>query len=412
MCRSTELSTDKGVVVHAKSKRRISYGDVVKFAKVPDEPPKIAEADLKKKSQFKLIGRKDIGRIDVPLKANGTAKYGIDVQVPGMIYASVLEAPVEGAKVTVQNAEEVGRIKGVTRVLPLPFGVAVLGDTVEATRAGRNALKVTWDKTGTAAANTNSVKGKEDYAKKGKDPNATAITEYKVGDAAKALGTAAITMEATYWSEYCYHAQMEPMNAVAKVSDDGQSAEIWTGTQFGALAANIIAGVLKTTPDKIKVHQQMLGGGYGRRLWPDAAIQATILSNITKKPVKLILTREDDVVAARPRPMTHHVMKAGLDAKGNLWPGITAWCRRTSMRWPRRRASRRPAARTTSARAASIRRSMRSRTCRPNTCARSAACGCTPGAASARATTSLRRSRSSTRWRTPPARTRSTCGWR
>jgi isoquinoline 1-oxidoreductase beta subunit len=314
----TELSTDKGVVVHAKSKRRIPYGDVVKFAKVPDEPPKIAEADLKKKSQFKLIGRKDIGRVDVPLKANGTAKYGIDVQVPGMIYASVLEAPVEGAKVTVQNAEEVGRIKGVSRVLPLPFGVAVLGDTVEATRAGRNALKVTWDTTGAAAANTDSVKAKEDYAKKGKDPHATAITEYKVGDAGKVLSTAAITMEATYWSEYCYHAQMEPMNAVARVSEDGQSAEIWTGTQFGALAAGIIAGVLKTTPDKIKVHQQMLGGGYGRRLWPDAAIQATILSNITKKPVKLILTREDDVVAARPRPMTHHVMKAGLDAKGNL----------------------------------------------------------------------------------------------
>jgi len=314
----TELSTDKGVVVHAKSKRRIPYGDVVKFAKVPDEPPKIAEADLKKKSQFKLIGRKDIGRVDVPLKANGTAKYGIDVQVPGMIYASVLEAPVEGAKVTVQNAEEVGRIKGVSRVLPLPFGVAVLGDTVEATRAGRNALKVTWDTTGAAAANTDSVKAKEDYAKKGKDPHATAITEYKVGDAGKVLSTAAITMEATYWSEYCYHAQMEPMNAVARVSEDGQSAEIWTGTQFGALAADIIAGVLKTTPDKIKVHQQMLGGGYGRRLWPDAAIQATILSNITKKPVKLILTREDDVAAARPRPMTHHVMKAGLDAKGNL----------------------------------------------------------------------------------------------
>src|SRR5262249_53923238 len=97
-------------------------------------------------------------------------------------------------------------------------------------------------------------------------------------------------------------------------SGGGQSAEIWTGTQFGALAANIISGILKTTPDKIKVNQQMLGGGYGRRIWPDAAIQATILSNITKKPVKLILTREDDVAAARPRPMTHHVLKAGLDA--------------------------------------------------------------------------------------------------
>src|SRR5207248_9574539 len=114
--------------------------------------------------------------------------------------------------------------------------------------------------------------------------------EYEVGDAAKALSGAAKVVEATYWSEYCYHAQMEPMNCVAKVAEDGQSAEIWTGTQVGALAANIIAGILKTTPDKIKVNPQLLGGGYGRRIWPDAAIPATILSNITKKPVKLILT--------------------------------------------------------------------------------------------------------------------------
>ena len=125
-------------------------------------------------------------------------------------------------------------------------------------------------------------------------------------------------MEAVYWSEHTYHAQMEPMNAVAQVSEDGKSADIWVGTQFGALAADIISGILKTTPDQIRIHNQFLGGGYGRRIYPDAAIQATILSNIVKKPVKMILTREEDVAAARPRPMTHHVLKAGLDAKGNL----------------------------------------------------------------------------------------------
>ena len=315
---AAELSTDKGFVIHKKSGRKISYGDVAKFAKIPAEPPKITEADLKKPSQFKLIGRKDIGRIDVPGKSNGSAKYGIDVQVPGMVYASVLQAPLEGSKAEVLNMEDVSKIKGVARVIPLPFGVAVIGETVEATRAGRNALKVKWDTSAATAANTDSEKNKADYARQGKDPAAKAITEYKVGDAAAALGGAAKTMEAAYWSEYCYHAQMEPMNAVAKVAEDGQSAEIWTGTQFGALAAGIISGILKTTPDKIKINQQLLGGGYGRRIWPDAAIQATILSNITKKPVKLLLTREDDVAAARPRPMTHHVLKAGLDAKGNL----------------------------------------------------------------------------------------------
>ena len=118
---------------------------------------------------------------------------------------------------------------------------------------------------------------------------------------------------------HCYHAQMEPMNCVAQVAADGQSAEVWTGTQSSALAALVASSVLKTTPDKIRVHQQLLGGGYGRRIWPDAAVAGgRCSSNITKKPVKLILTREDDLTAARPRPMTYHSMKAGLDGSGNL----------------------------------------------------------------------------------------------
>ena len=125
-------------------------------------------------------------------------------------------------------------------------------------------------------------------------------------------------MEANYSSQYVYHAQMEPMNAVAVVAEDGKSAEIWTGTQFAALISFIVSGILKTTPDKIVVHQKFLGGGYGRRLGPDIAIQAVILASIVKKPVKLILTREDDLAAARTRPMTYHALKAGLDGNNNL----------------------------------------------------------------------------------------------
>ncbi len=125
-------------------------------------------------------------------------------------------------------------------------------------------------------------------------------------------------MEANYSSQYVYHAQMEPMNAVAVVAEDGKSAEIWTGTQFAALISFIVSGILKTTPDKIVVHQKFLGGGYGRRLAPDIAIQAVILASIVKKPVKLILTREDDLAAARTRPMTYHALKAGLDGSNNL----------------------------------------------------------------------------------------------
>ena len=313
-----ELTTDKSKVIHAKSKRSISYGDVAKFAKVPAELPKIAEADLKKRKDYKLIGRKDIKRVDVPSKVNGSAKYGIDVQVPGMVYASLLHSPMEGAKVGSVNADDVKRIKGVTHVLSLPFGVAVVGDTVEATRLGRQALKVQWDTSGSPAAPFNSEKAKEEYAKKAADPNAQAMEAFKTGDADKALAGAATKLEAAYWSEYTYHAQMEPMNAVAKVAEDGQSAEIWVGAQVLPLVAAVASGVLKTTPDKIKIYPQLLGGGFGRRIWPDAPVQAVVISNIVKKPVKLMLTREDDLAAARPRPMTHHVMKAGLDDKKNL----------------------------------------------------------------------------------------------
>jgi isoquinoline 1-oxidoreductase beta subunit len=282
-----ELTTERSTITHRKSKRRISYGDVVKFAKVPAEPPKITEADLKKPSQFKLIGRKDIKRVDVPSKVNGTAKYGIDVQVPGMVYATILQSPMDGAKAESVNTDEVMKVKGVTRVIPLPFGIAVVGDTVEATRLGRNALKVKWNLADAKAAPFDSEKAKADYARKGQDPNVDAKEWYKVGDADKALAGATKTLEATYWSEHTYHAQMEPMNAVASVAPDGQSAEIWVGTQVQPLAAAVVAGVLKTTPDKIKINLQLLGGGFGRRIWPDAPVQAAVISNVVKKPVKL-----------------------------------------------------------------------------------------------------------------------------
>ena len=173
-------------------------------------------------------------------------------------------------------------------------------------------------------------------------------------------------LEAAYWSEHILPRPDGADECRRQVAEDGQSADIWTGTQVRrARRPSIVAGILKTTPDKIKIHQQLLGGGYGRRIWPDAAIQATILSNITKKPVKLISRARTTSPPARPRPMTHHVLKAGLDAKGNLVGWHHRSCRRTSMRSRLRRASRRPAARTIIGGAGSIRRTTRSRTSAP-----------------------------------------------
>ena len=313
-----ELRTEPSVVVHPGSGRRLSYGEIVKFATVPAELPQITAADLKQPSEFRLIGRRDLPRVDVPSKVDGSAKYGIDVRLPGMVYASVLESPMEGAKVAKVNADEVMKVKGVKQVLPMPFGVAVVGETVQATRVGRRALAVEWDLSGATAANFDSKMAKAEYARHGKDPNTEALEWAARGDAPKAIASAARVMRAEYSSEHCYHAQMEPMNCVARVSDDGKSAEVWTGTQSNFLATLAGAGVLKTTPANIQVHQHLLGGGYGRRIAPDAIAQAIAIASATKQTVKLMLMREDDLAAARPRPMTVHLLSAGLDSAGKI----------------------------------------------------------------------------------------------
>lgn len=317
---ATELSTDKGQVIHAKSNQRIRYGEIAKFATLPTELPKINPNDLKKSDQFKLIGRADIGRTDVKSKTNGTAQFGIDVSVPDMVYATILEAPMEGAKAENINADEAMAIPGVSKVIPLPFGVAVIGSSVQATRLARNVLKqkVTWNTSGAVAANFDSEKAKKEYANKGQDANVKTMDVFKRGDSLTGLIDAKQTIEASYWTEHCYHAQLEPMNCIARIGADGQSAEIWTGSQFAFLGTVAASGILKTTPDKIKVNQQLLGGGYGRRIAPDIIAQAMVLANVTKQTVKLLLTREDDMAAARPRPMTHHVLRAGLDETGHL----------------------------------------------------------------------------------------------
>ena len=252
---AAELTTANGMVMHAKSSRKISYGDIAKFATVPAEPPKITRADLKKPAQFKLIGHTNVSRIDVPLKVNGSAHYGIDADVPGMVYACVLQAPAEGAKAAVSNLDDVAKMKDIAAVIPLPFGVAVIGGSVEATRAGRNALKVTWDMAESPAKGFDSAKAMEDYANTANDPKAPVRVATKVGPTKEILSGAKVKVEAAYSSQYVYHAQMEPMNAVALVAEDGKSAEIWTGTQFAALISYIVSTFLKTTPDKIVVHQ-------------------------------------------------------------------------------------------------------------------------------------------------------------
>jgi isoquinoline 1-oxidoreductase beta subunit len=313
-----ELTTEPSVVVHAKSGRKLSYGEIAAFADVPASAPEIKPEDLKRPANFRLIG-KDAMRIELPSKVNGSARYGIDVQVPGMLYGVVLRAPVEGS--TPQIGMALASSPGAVQVVKLPYGVGIVAETPWAAFAARQAIanSVTWSKTGKAWG-FDSDKGLDAFAAQVKDPNAKATDWFKSGDTRAEMPKAASFVEAEYRCDYAYHAQMEPLNAVASVSANGDSAEIWVGTQSQTMAQEATAKALGIERDKVKLNDLLMGGGFGRR-GPrdmDFLVDAVLLSKEVGRPVKTMWTREDDVHNGRFRPLSAHHLKAGLDASGKL----------------------------------------------------------------------------------------------
>ena len=310
-----ELSTEPSVVVHKASGRRIGYGEVAAFASAPAELPKIAEADLKPTASFRLIG-KDTARVDVPLKVRGTATYGMDVQVPGMVYAAVLQSPYAGGAPLDVDETKARAVPGVTDIVKLPEGVGVIGATVEGTQRAKNLLKVTWGNA--RGAHLDSEQALEELAAVGRDKSRDGVPYEKAGDAKAALASAKRVFRGEYRTRYVYHAQMEPMNATASVSADGKSAQLWAGTQAATSLLNGVAQILQTDRSKLVLHQQFLGGGFGRRGNHEAVFDAVRLSQAIKKPVKLVWTREDDIRGGKFRPATAHHIEAGFDDNGKL----------------------------------------------------------------------------------------------
>ena len=310
-----ELSTEPSVVVHKASARRIGYGEIAAFAKMPAELPKIEARDLKPTTSFRLIGN-DVARVELPLKVVGAAKYGMDVQVPGMVYAAVLQSPYPGgAPINVDDARA-RAVPGVTDIVKLPEGVGVIGTTVEGTQAAKNLLKVSWGDA--PGAHLDSERALEEFAAIGRDKSRDGVPFENVGDAKAAMLSAKRVFRGEYRTRYVYHAQMEPMNATAAVSADGKSAELWVGTQAATSLLNGIAHLLQTERSKITLHQHFLGGGFGRRGNHETVFDAVRLAKAVGKPVKLIWTREDDVTFGKFRPMTAHYIEAGFDEAGKL----------------------------------------------------------------------------------------------
>ena len=315
-----ELTTEPSLVVHEPSSRSMSYGEIVSFAELPEALPEVNESEFKPHGEFRYLGT-DVTRLDVPAKVDGSAQYGIDVQVPGMVYASILRTPVEGESPVDVNDAAARAVDGVTDIVALPYGVAVVGETVEATMWGKQALEVTWSETSRFRGATQSA-DLDEYEARARDLEFHTDNPLwqDVGDIGPAFERADRVIEAVYRTDPAYHAQMEPMNATASVAADGKSAEIWVSTQSQSLTVLGSAEALETTPDRIVMHPMYIGGGYGRRCeyrqkYVDDAL---FVSKAIGRPVKVIWSREDDVKDGAFRPLAAQYLRAALDADGNI----------------------------------------------------------------------------------------------
>jgi len=326
---TSELTTEPGVVVHEKSGRRLTYGAIAAFAEIPAKSPEIKPEELKKPQAFRLIG-KDVLRVDLPGKVDGTARYSIDVEVPGMLYGTILRAPVEeSAPVDVDDAAA-RAIPGVMRVVRLPFGVGVIADTPWAAFAAKDALRITWDRKAPGWG-FDSDEAIERYAAAARDLGTPGKPWAAAGDVQAAFEQAKTVLEGEYRCDYAYHAQMEPLNSTAAVSPSGEACEIWVGSQSQTIAVAAVAKTLEIPTDKVRLHDTLLGGSFGRRGHRDEefVVDSVLLSKEVRRPVKLMWTREDDVRNGRFRPMSAHFLRAGLDQSGR----ITAWHHRLACDW-------------------------------------------------------------------------------
>jgi isoquinoline 1-oxidoreductase beta subunit len=300
--------TEKSFVIHDPSNRRLSYGELTEKAAQLKPPQKVTVKDPK---AFRIIG-KDTKRLDTPAKTDGSAIFGLDVNLPGMLIAVVERSPVFGGKVKSFNADKAKAIPGVRHVVQIDRGIAVVADGFWPATLGREALEIVWDEGPLASLDT-TEQGKQ-YAELAQKAGAVARND---GNAAEALSKADKKFEAIYDLPYLAHAAMEPLNCVADVRAD--HCEVWVGTQFQT--GDFFATVQETglRPDQVKLHTTFLGGGFGRRAVIDSHFvrEAVQISKKVKAPIKVIWTREDDMRGGYYRPRAYHTVSAALDAKGH-----------------------------------------------------------------------------------------------
>jgi isoquinoline 1-oxidoreductase subunit beta len=310
-----ELSVSDGVVMHVRSKRKASFGQLAKAAAREPVP---TEVRLKDPKDFKLIG-KVAPRRDSADKTNGKAIFTQDVHLPGMLTAVVAHPARFGATVKSFDAAKAKAVKGVVDVVQIPTGVAVLAKDTWTAKKGRDALQVEWDESRAFKLGSEEIFAR--YHELAKSPGAIAR---KDGDPDAAFASPARVLRAAYDFPYLAHAAMEPLNCVVRLGKD--RCEIWNGEQFQTIDQMKVAALLGLKPEQVTIHMLYAGGSFGRRANKDsdyvleaASIAKAIGGRSSANPaVKLVWLREDDTKAGYYRPAFHHVLEAALDAQGRL----------------------------------------------------------------------------------------------
>ena len=311
-----------GRVSHAPTGRHLTYGALAAAAA---ELPVPAPPEIREDGQGPGFNTGSPPRLDAPAKVDGSARFGADVRVPGMLYASVAPCPVFGGRAASYESAAARKVPGVVRVERLGDGVAVIARSTWAAFRGRDALRVTWDEGPLATLDSAAIRSK--FAELAKQSGRTVRHE---GRGAAALADAGRTIEAVYEVPYLAHTPMEPMNCTAHVRPG--ACEVWVPTQSGSGAQQAAAQAAGLEPGAVTVHLTFAGGGFGARHRQDYVVQAVLLSKAVGAPVQVVWMREDDVQHDVYRPAVHHVLRAGFDGAGTplAWthrivaPGIAA----------------------------------------------------------------------------------------
>ena len=311
----SELKTSNSVISHESSGKKISYGELIPFLTTPESFPEFTEKEIKKVSDFNLIG-KDVPRTEIPSKVNGSAQFAIDVRLPNMVYGVLERGKRHGAKPTLLNESEILEQSGIIKIVPFDYAIGLVAETLEQALLAKKALKIDWSESTSSGFNSDEIYS--DYEKiAAQSEKGDVITE--IGNVNDAWRNSSKTYSCDFKNDYVYHAQLEPLNAVIQVSEDLQKAEVWVGSQQGADTKLGVPGILGVPSENVNVHLQYLGGGFGRRSLSDFVEECAILAKeMAPKPVKLIWTREDDLRYGTYRPMSLQRVKASLDSKGEI----------------------------------------------------------------------------------------------